>query len=290
MTTKWDFVRDRVEQMVEVRGLAPGQSMRCDCLDPECGGVNSMSIVAGLDGSLSYICFRAGCDVSGRTRGSIRGVDLLRAKRKQHFEVVSEEPYEHPRYMVPVSSKYTSNERARAYLSKYDFLVQENLLWDVKENRIVFEVFDEGVGELVGAIGRTTDAWRTPKWRKYGSRSHPFILNPGHDVCVLVEDAVSAVRLAQDVDNVTVIALLGTAIPQSYIKYLTEYSLVIISLDKDALATAMKLMKDLGQYVPTVVRNLDSDDIKDMGPVAYKEYVENFNRYVRKKRKGMVEQ
>jgi len=249
-----------------------------------------MSIVAGSDGSLSYICFRAGCSVSGRTKGSIRGVDLLRAKRKQHFEVVSKEPYEHSVYILPFLGmrKTAITEDAWKYLTKYDFLKQENLLWDVKENRIVFEVFDEGVGELVGAIGRTTDKWRTPKWRKYGSTSHPFILNPGHDVCVLVEDAVSAVRLANDVKDVTVIALLGTAIPQSYIKYLTEYNLVIISLDKDALSTAMKLMKDLGQYVPTTVRNLDSDDIKDMGPVAYKEYVENFNRYVRKKRKEML--
>ena len=57
-----------------------------------------------------------------------------------------------------------------------------DLYYDVKENRIVFPVEDNG--KIVDAIGRATDDSVVPKWKRYGTYAEGFIRGQ-HNLAVI---------------------------------------------------------------------------------------------------------
>jgi hypothetical protein len=92
----------------------------------------------------------------------------------------------------------------------------------------------------------------------------------GSDVAILVEDIPSAVRAAVYINSV---ALLGTSIAEDERLELAEtFSRVVIALDADATATAIRLQRELSGLfkevdvlvLPTDIKDLDEADVKEL--------------------------
>ena len=71
----------------------------------------------------------------------------------------------------------------------------KHLMFDVKENRIVFPIVHGGI--MVDATGRSIGN-RLPKWKRYGKSNLPYVFGCGN-VAVVVEDCVSATLVGNDV-------------------------------------------------------------------------------------------
>ena len=117
----------------------------------------------------------------------------------------------------------------------------ENVLYDVREDRVVFPVMNDGIP--VDATGRALAGWRQPKWKRYGFSPFPYRYGSG-DVAVVVEDCVSAV-VAGNVNGFVGVALLGTTLLEQHKQILSQFSTVLVALDPDALTKAVKMKKDI---------------------------------------------
>jgi len=126
------------------------------------------------------------------------------------------------------------------------------LLYDVREDRIVFPVMCDGIP--VDATGRALAAWRQPKWKRYGFSPFPYRYGSG-DVAVVVEDCVSAV-VAGNVEGFVGVALLGTSLFDTHKQILSQFSTVLIALDPDALTKSVKISKEIEN---SKVLNLKND-------------------------------
>lgn len=92
------------------------------------------------------------------------------------------------------------------------------------------------------------------RWRKYGKQ------------LIIVEDAVSAVRVAQA--GVDSLCLFGTtlSVDRAIEIGAQEYSKVYLSLDNDATTTAIKAVFTMRKYIPNLYIKPLEKDIKDMTP------------------------
>jgi DNA primase len=134
------------------------------------------------------------------------------------------------------------------------------LMYDVKEDRVVFPVVHDG--KIVDATGRTLGK-RIPKWKRYGNSGLPYSSGCGK-VAVVVEDCVSAAVVGYG--SFVGVALLGTSLQDSHKRYLAQFSTAVIALDPDALPKTLQMAKELRGHVLDVrVLRLD-DDIKYRNP------------------------
>ena len=134
------------------------------------------------------------------------------------------------------------------------------LMYDVKEDRVVFPVVHDG--KMVDATGRTLGK-RIPKWKRYGNSGLPYTSGYGK-VAVVVEDCVSAAVVGYG--SFVGVALLGTSLQDSHKRYLAQFSTAVIALDPDALPKTFQMAKELRGHVSDVrVLRLD-DDIKYRNP------------------------
>jgi len=134
--------------------------------------------------------------------------------------------------------------------------IELNLLYDVKETRVVFPVYKDN--KIVDAIGRSLKN-RLPKWKKYGNSGLPFSFGCGK-VAVVVEDCVSAAVVGSDV--LVGVAVLGTSLSEIHKKYISQFSTAIIALDPDALPKTLSFAKELRGHVKDVRVLKLKDDLK----------------------------
>jgi len=134
------------------------------------------------------------------------------------------------------------------------------LMYDVKEDRVVFPVIHDGV--MVDATGRTLGK-RIPKWKRYGNSGLPYTYGCGK-VAVVVEDCVSAAIVGYG--SFVGVALLGTSLQDSHRRYLAQFSTAIIALDPDALKKTLQMAKELRGHVSDVRVLKLVDDIKYRNP------------------------
>jgi DNA primase len=182
-------------------------------------------------------------------------------KMHTQFTEKSSEPFVMPEYIVPYDKE-----------SYYD-IPNDNLMYDVKEHRVVFPVIHEG--RVVDANGRSLGK-RIPKWKRYGKSDLPFVYGHGK-VAVVVEDCVSASVVGSEV--YVGVAVLGTSLTESHKKYLSRFSTAIIALDPDALPKIMSFAKELRAYVKDVrvlrlkddLKYKKEDDIKNLMKLTPKE-------------------
>lgn len=90
-------------------------------------------------------------------------------------------------------------------------------------------------------------------------------------VCVIVEDQPSALRVAAT-GQADAVALMGTLLNhERAIEILQQnYKRVWLSLDRDAMAKAVKYLSEFSSYIPNLrMKALDNVDIKDMTPEAF---------------------
>jgi len=230
-----------------------GTTKRMDC--PECGGYKTFTVTNNM-GSLVWNCYKASCNSKGGTRVHL-SVDDIRAGFTG-AEEFAEEAFVLPQYIVPHRNKRT----VLAFCYRYRLDPDElGVLYDVKDDRIVFPVMHEG--KIVDGTGRAIGK-RLPKWKKYGKSGLPYSYGCGK-VAVVVEDCVSA-AVVGGIESFVGVALLGTSLQESHKGYLAQFSTAVIALDPDALPKTMVMAKELRGHVNDVRVLRLNDDLKYRNP------------------------
>jgi hypothetical protein len=230
-----------------------GTTKRMDC--PECGGYKTFTVTNNM-GSLVWNCYKASCNSKGGTRVHL-SVDDIRAGFSG-AEEFADEAFALPQYIVPHRNKRT----VLAFCYRYRLDPDElGVLYDVKDDRIVFPVMHEG--KIVDGTGRAIGK-RLPKWKKYGKSGLPYSYGCGK-VAVVVEDCVSA-AVVGGIESFVGVALLGTSLQESHKGYLAQFSTAVIALDPDALPKTMVMAKELRGHVNDVRVLRLNDDLKYRNP------------------------
>ena len=232
--------------------VSDGETQRMDC--PVCKGKNTFSITNNM-GDLVWNCYKVSCTVSGSTRVGM-SIDDIKARFKK-IETVDDIEFELPEYVVSRSGGVYMDR----WCAKWGLNAEElGLMYDVKEDRVVFPVVHDG--KIVDATGRTLGK-RIPKWKRYGNSGLPYTYGCGK-VAVVVEDCVSAAIVGMG--SAVGVALLGTSLQDSHRSYLAQFSTALIALDPDALTKSLEMAKELRGYVSDVRPVKLKDDIKYCNP------------------------
>ena len=230
-----------------------GSTKRMNC--PNCGGYKTFTVTNNM-GSLVWNCYKVSCTLKGGTRVHL-SVDDIRSGFSG-AEKFAEEAFELPSCVV---DRNPNSYQMRKFLATWDLDYEElDLLYDVKEDRVVFPVYSQG--NLVDATGRSLGN-RLPKWKKYGKSGLPYSCGCGK-VAVVVEDCVSAAVVGGK--SFVGVALLGTSLQESHKGYLAQFSTAVIALDPDALPKTMVMAKELRGHVNDVRVLRLTDDLKYRNP------------------------
>ena len=233
--------------------VANGETKRMNC--PECGGVKTFTVTNNM-GDLVWNCYKVSCTVSGSTRVGM-SIDDIKARFKK-IDTVDDIDFELPEYVIQRSGGLYMNRWCDRWGLNADKL---GLMYDVKEDRVVFPVVHDG--KIVDATGRSLGK-RIPKWKRYGNSGLPYVHGCGK-VAVVVEDCVSA-AVVGDWSSYVGVALLGTSLQDSHRSYLSQFSTALIALDPDALTKSLQMAKELRGYVSDVRPVKLEDDIKYCNP------------------------
>ncbi len=242
---------DNIYNIVSDMDVPVGMTVRTKC--PNCG--ERTFTVTNNMGSLVWNCFRASCNVKGGTRVRI-SVDDIRAGfgGAQEF---AEDTFDLPPYVVD----NLDNLYLKRFCATWGIDPKElGLLYDVKEDRLVFPIRHEG--RIVDATGRSLSK-RLPKWKRYGKSGLPYTSGCGK-VAVVVEDCLSAAVVGYG--TFVGVALLGTSLQESHKRYLSQFSTAIVALDPDALPKTLLMAKELRGHVNDVRVLRLTDDLKYRNP------------------------
>lgn len=225
-----------------------GHTKRMNC--PNCNGYKTFTVTNNM-GSLVWNCYKASCGIKGGTRVQLTTDDIRASLRD--VEKFADEAFELPPYVV----NYSDNTFATRFCDTWGLDFDEHgLLYDVKEDRVVFPVLHQG--KVVDAAGRSV-LKRLPKWKRYGKSTLPYWFGHGK-VAVVVEDCVSAAVVGDDA--FVGVAVLGTSLSDGHKRYLSQFSSAIIALDPDALPKTLAFAKELRGHVNTVRVLRLTDDLK----------------------------
>jgi len=225
-----------------------GSTKRMNC--PNCGGYKTFTVTNNM-GSLVWNCYKASCGVKGGTRVQLT-TDDIRASMND-VERFVDEKFVMPPYVVHNHSSYQIDKFCATWGLEFD---THGLMYDVKEDRVVFPVLHDGV--VVDAAGRAIQK-RLPKWKRYGKSSLPYSFGCGK-VAVVVEDCVSAAVVGDDA--FVGVAVLGTSLSEGHKRYLSQFSAAIVALDPDALPKTLAFAKELRGHVDNVRVLRLTDDLK----------------------------
>ena len=230
-----------------------GSTKRMNC--PVCKGYKTFTVTNNM-GSLVWNCYKVSCTLKGGTRVHL-SVDDIRSGFSG-AEKFAEEAFELPSCVV---DRNPNSYQMRKFLATWDLDYEElDLLYDVKEDRVVFPVYSQG--NLVDATGRSLGN-RLPKWKKYGKSGLPYSCGCGK-VAVVVEDCVSAAVVGGE--SFVGVAILGTSLQESHKGYLSQFSTAVIALDPDALPKTLQMAKELRGHVNDVRVLRLTDDLKYRNP------------------------
>ena len=239
-----------VKQYVQDLDLSDGDKHRGKC--PECSRSNTFTATNNA-GKLLWNCYANSCKISGATNIHM-SVDEIR-KRMKDFKIDKNIPvinvklpevFEMPEYLVPHNTYDPGmDDSHHAIINKfcemYKLWAEDlDLYYDIKEDRIVFPVQDNGA--IVDAVGRAIDDSVVPKWKRYGTYAEGFIRGQ-HQLAVVVEDVISACVV--ETLGATGVAILGTSLNASHIEGLRSFKRVIVALDPDAAAKTIEYTKIL---------------------------------------------
>ena len=230
--------------------ISDGETRRMSC--PNCGQ-KTFTITNNM-GKLLWNCYRLSCNVSGHKRVRLTADEI----KNRHMSNNVNETFELPTYVVP----HRENIYMDRWCATWGLDINKlNLLYDVKETRVVFPIVHNNI--LVDATGRALGN-RKPKWKRYGKSGLPYTHGCGK-VAVVVEDCVSAAVIGGYKSFVGV-ALLGTSLQEGHKGYLSQFSTAVIALDPDALRKNLKIANELRGYVNDVRVLRLTDDLKYRNP------------------------
>ena len=140
-----------------------GETKRVKC--PSCGNskYEKTFTVTNNMGAILWNCYKASCSLSGSARNNLTVSDIKRLQMGSRTE-------EDVEFVLP---PYIIAHRDRITIIKWcaKWGIDENklnLLYDVKDDRVVFPVVHNGI--MVDATGRSLGK-RFPKWKRYGKNS-----------------------------------------------------------------------------------------------------------------------
>ncbi len=242
---------DNIYNIVSDMDVPVGMTKRVAC--PNCG--EKTFTVTNNMGSLVWNCYRASCGVKGGTRVRM-SADDIRAGFTGADDFAKQDTFKLPDYIVPHNF-----DIAEIAMELYGLDAQAlGLMYDVKENRMVFPIVHDG--KVVDATGRSLGK-RLPKWRRYGKSGLPYVSGRGK-VAVVVEDCLSAAVVGYG--TFVGVALLGTSLQETHKGYLSQFSTAIIALDPDALPKTLIMAKELRGHVNDVRVLRLTDDLKYRNP------------------------
>ncbi|ADW08401.1 DNA primase [Puniceispirillum phage HMO-2011] len=241
-----------IYNIVSELDIRNGETKRINC--PSCNGHKTFTVTNNM-GKLIWNCYKVSCGVSGGTRVHLTVDDIKRGFKDA--ENYAEEKFELPTYIVPHRGKRGVVKWCAEWGINED---DHGLMYDVKEDRVVFPVVHDG--KLVDATGRTLTK-RIPKWKRYGNSGLPYVSGHGK-VAVVVEDCVSATIVGYG--SFVGVALLGTSLSDTHRRYLAQFSTAVIALDPDALPKTLAMAKELRGHVSDVRVLRLVDDIKYRNP------------------------
>lgn len=252
---------------VEDLDLSDGQKHRGKC--PECGRSNTFTATNQM-GKLVWNCYANSCSLSG-AKNIPMSVDEIR-KRMKEFKINTDdktvnvklpEVFSLPEWVkpyTPYDSDLDDSPKAIVdkFCERYGLWAEDlELHYDIKENRIVFPVQDDG--KLVDAVGRAIDDSVIPKWKRYGTYAEGFIRGQ-HQLAIVVEDVVSACVI--ETLGATGVAILGTTLNANHIEALRGFKRVIVALDPDAAEKTIAYTKMLKSNGVQALALKLLDDIK----------------------------
>lgn len=234
----------RIEQLHFVQGLSQpaGVARRYNC--PMCYGHLTLS-VNKPPGAIKWHCFRAQCSMGGTTDRKRTQAELVTALDAPDRE---DDPPLMPRpaaWTSPLSSLEAVEWMRASHVMGAYAAGHAELAFDPPHNRLVFQIKNR-FGELVDAAGRALGSG--PKWWRYNKSGLPFVVCPGREVAVLVEDCASACAVSQA--GVTGIAMLGTVLLASHLPAVRQSQKAIVALDPDAANKALKIANRLATWLP----------------------------------------
>jgi hypothetical protein len=224
-----------IHNYIQSLDLQIEEGYRGDC--PECNGTNTFTAIKTTENIL-YNCYKVGCRLRGNSSYQFTVSDALIRNKKEKGR---EEIFTLPTYVTP------NMERIIPWAKQYG-IDGANLLYDVKENRIVFPVVHNN--KTVDATGRAINKKHKPKWKRYGSSGHAYISGLG-EVAVVVEDCISAAVVPTIDTKCTGFALMGTSLLAVHIEQLQNYSKVIVALDPDAVQKTFEFTRNLRGFLTT---------------------------------------
>lgn len=241
--------------------LYEGETRRDDC--PACGGKHTFSVTK-QGGSLLWNCYRASCELHGRSATGRTATDVVR------FFSPVERRVGTPASLPDSWVNFTQSEAA------VQFTVASNSLFAANKG-FVHLFYDARLERCVYVNpGRTHAAGRRlnnngPKWLNYFTNPETLpMIGPDTDTLVLVEDFPSACNLTRFVRSAP---LLGTNLPLNICASIpSQIKTVWIALDNDATAKAMKHQKLLSSFRPAKILPL-REDIKHLSPDVLQKYL-----------------
>jgi len=243
-----------IRAYLDTLDLSDGQSLRKDC--PSCRAKNTFT-VSNDGGSMVYNCYKLNCTLSGAYHRNMTAQEIQLRLVKQKLSKPPEiETMVIPEYVVQPTDEHPLLHK---YISDWD-IPSDNLMYDVKDSRIVFPIYH--TGRLIDANGRSLTG-KQPKWLRYTGNAHYYMTGKAKDVILVVEDIVSAMVAHQMVPSLSAMAILGTSLTLKHIAKLGEYNRIVVALDPDASheTLAFKREIELWTNVETIALRLD-DDIK----------------------------
>ena len=253
-----------VKQYVQDLNLSDDDRHRGKC--PVCNRHNTFTASNNL-GKLLWNCYANSCKISGGSYIHM-SVDEIR-KRMKEFKIDKDsndvnvklpEVFVMPEYLVPYTAYDGNSNDALIYefCDSYGLWAADlDLYYDIKEDRIVFSVQDNGA--IVDAVGRALDDSVVPKWKRYGTYAEGFIRGQ-HQLAIVVEDVISACVV--ETLGATGVAILGTSLNANHVQALRNFKRVIVALDPDAAAKTIEYTKILkANGIPAIALKL-LDDIK----------------------------
>lgn len=227
---------------------------RGDC--PFCGGKNTFS--ANIDtGTLRYNCYKLGCDVGGVYETDMTAAEIMKHMKPEAKPAKKEiETWEIPAQVVSPTAQHIKHGR---FVRRWGISLGKTM-YDVQQERVVFPIYHKG--RVIDAIGRAVGKKSHPKWYRYTGKAHYYTIGQGR-IALVVEDVVSAIVAAQELPNVTSIAILGTQMNPKHFEKIGEYDKVVIALDPDAVGKTIEYRREIQLWtgLTTIAVHL-IDDIK----------------------------
>jgi len=231
-------------------GLVVGETQPFPCPFCQAQHENKLYVTKTGDDSALYQCKRASCGVSGALGEHSRDSPILT-----------------PTFTPKVFHKPTqelSVEQKNYLFDKYQIKNTRGIKYEPEQDVLVFAL-KTAAGKEWGI--QTKHEWNrrkgVPKCMLYKQRNVPVLhFEPpiGRDTCVLVEDFLSARKLAPIIPTVS---LLGTHLSEECALELKKYySSLLIALDYDAIEKARK-MREMWKGLFDINVVLLKQDIKD---------------------------